>query len=184
MTDASAPTHERVILLGMMGSGKSSVGAALSDRTGWPFVDNDALVERATGRTARELLAREGEAAMRAAETAALEAALGLPTPVIAATAAGTVLDPANLERLRTGGFVVWLRAPAEVLASRAVGAEHRPWLDKDPVGWFVRAGAERDALYASVADLEIDTGAVDPFEAAGRILGAIGFTAADTIGP
>ena len=57
----------RIVLLGMMGSGKSSVGRALSDRTGWPFVDNDALVERATGRTARQLLAEEGEGPMRAA---------------------------------------------------------------------------------------------------------------------
>ena len=184
MTDAPAPTHERVVLLGMMGSGKSSVGAALSASSGWPFVDNDALVERATGRTARELLAREGEPVMRAAETAALETALGLPTPVIVATAAGTVLDPANLERLRSGGFVVWLRARAEVLATRAVGAAHRPWLDEDPVGWFRSAAAARDELYASVADLEIDTGVVRPVEAAARILDAIGFTAADTIRP
>ena len=184
MTDGPRATDQRVVLLGMMGSGKSSVGAALSVRTGWPFVDNDALVERATGRTARELLAREGEATMRAAETAALEAALGLPTPVIAATAAGTVLDPANLERLRTGGFVVWLRAPAEVLARRAVGAEHRPWLDEDPVGWFRGAQAVRDHLYASVADLEIDTGSVDPQDAASRILDAVGFAATDTIRP
>ena len=182
MTDASGSTHERVVLLGMMGSGKSSVGAALSNRTGWPFVDNDALVERATGRTARALLAREGESAMRAAETAALETALSLPTPVVVATAAGTVLDPANLERLRTGGFVVWLRARAEVLAARAVGAEHRPWLESDPVRWFRETEVDRDPLYASVADLEIDTGVVRPADAAASILDAIGFTTADTI--
>ncbi len=182
MTDASGPTQERVVLLGMMGSGKSSVGAALTDLSGWPFVDNDALVERATGHTARELLARQGEAAMRAAESAALTEALALPTPVIVATAAGTVLDPANLERLRGGGFVVWLRAPAEVLAARAVGAAHRPWLDEDPVGWFRRAEADRDGLYASVADLEVDTGVVPPTDAAACILDAIGFPTADTI--
>jgi shikimate kinase len=182
MTDASEPTHDRVVLLGMMGSGKSSVGVALSERAGWPFVDNDALVERATGRSARELLAREGEPAMRAAETAALQTALSLPTPVIVATAAGTVLDPANLERLRTGGFVVWLRAPAEVLAARAAGAAHRPWLDEDPVGWFRRAEAERNELYAAAADLQVDTGVVRPPDAAARILEAIGFSRADTI--
>jgi shikimate kinase len=92
------------------------------------------------------------------------------------------VLDPANLERLRTGGFVVWLRARAEVLAARAVGAEHRPWLESDPVGWFRETEVERDPLYASVADLEIDTGVVRPADAADRILDAIGFTTADTI--
>ena len=56
MTDVSVPRPTRVLLLGMMGSGKSSVGRALSERTGWPFVDNDTFVERATGMTARDLL--------------------------------------------------------------------------------------------------------------------------------
>jgi shikimate kinase len=176
MTDPSAATPgHRVLLLGMMGSGKSSVGAALTERTGWPFVDNDALVERATGRTARELLAREGEDAMRAAESAALEAALGLPAPVVAATAAGTILDPGDRRRLdEGGGLVVWLKAPAEVLAERAAGAAHRPWLDEDPIGWFRTALAEREPLYRRVADLEVDTSRLTPSESAERILAAL----------
>lgn len=176
MTDAdTASTPQRVLLLGMMGSGKSSVGEALSGRTGWPFVDNDALVERATGQTARELLARRGEAVMRAAETAALQAALALPAPVVAATAAGTILDPDNRRRLRGGeGLVVWLRASAEVLAARAVGADHRPWLDEDPVGWFRTALAERTPLYEAVSDLDIDTSRLTPDECADRILAAL----------
>ena len=174
MTDDASPAVERVVLLGMMGSGKSSVGAALSRRTGWSFVDNDALVERATGRTARDILAEHGEDEMRAAETAALRTALDLEPPVIVATAAGTVLDPANRDRLRGGGLVVWLRAPADVLAERATGAAHRPWLEEDPVGWFRRAQAERDGLYAEVADLEVDTSSVAPAAAAERILAAL----------
>lgn len=165
---------ERVLLLGMMGSGKSSVGEALSRRTGWSFVDNDVLVERATGRTARELLAERGEAAMRTAETAALETALGLPAPVIAATAAGTILDPNNRGLLEDSGFVVWLRASAEVLAGRAVGADHRPWLDEDPVDWFRTALVEREPLYESVADLGVDTSRRTPDECAARILDAL----------
>jgi shikimate kinase len=167
----------RVVLVGMMGSGKSSVGRSLSARTGWPFVDNDALVERATGRTARRLLAEEGEAAMRAAESAALRAGLSLAAPVIVAVAAGTILDPDDRWLASERGFVVWLRAPAEVLAARAVGAEHRPWLDTDPVDWFRRTLEERDPLYTALADLEIDTSVLTPDEAAERIVAA-------TIGP
>jgi shikimate kinase len=169
----------RIVLLGMMGSGKSSVGRALSDRTGWPFVDNDALVERATGRTARQLLDEEGEGPMRAAESAALAAGLALPAPVIVAAAAGTILADADRDAMADAGFVVWLRAPAEVLAARAAGAEHRPWLEDDPVAWFRTTLSERDALYADVADLAIDTSTADPAAAALAILDAL----PDTIG-
>ena len=165
----------RIILIGMMGSGKSSVGRALAARTGWPFHDNDSLVERATGRTAREVLAADGAPGLRAAEAAALAAALEAPEPAIVALAAGTVLEPDQRQRIADAGFVAWLVAPPEVLAARAVGATHRPWLEGDAVGWFARTLAEREALYASVADLEIDAAVTEPGEAADRILAAIG---------
>ena len=175
MTDVpGAPRPIRVLLLGMMGSGKSSVGRALSDLTGWPFVDNDALVERATGLTARELLRDRGEDALREAESEALRAGLRIPVPAIVATAAGTILSAEDRRRIDDGGFVVWLHASAEVLAERATGATHRPWLDDDPVGWFRQTIEERAPLYRSVADVEIDTGADDPEGAAERVLGRL----------
>jgi len=161
----------RILLLGMMGSGKSSVGRALAERTGWPFVDNDALVERATGMTARDLLRERGEAALREAESEALRDGLRIPPPAIVATAAGTIMRPEDRERIDEGGLVVWLRAPAEVLAARAAGATHRPWLDDDPVAWFRQTIAERAPLYRAVADLEIDTGSTEPAAAAERVV-------------
>ena len=164
---------ERILLIGMMGSGKSSVGRALSERTGWPFVDNDALVERVTGMTARQLLEERGADGMRAAETAALVAGTEVEPPAIVATAAGTILDSDNRRRIREAGLVAWLRAPASVLAARAVGAAHRPWLEDDPLGWFESALAERDALYDSVADVEVDTSDSTPAGAAEVILRA-----------
>jgi len=179
MTDATVLPPTRVLLLGMMGSGKSSVGEALSVRTGWPFIDNDALVERATGRTARELLRDEGEEAMRDAESEALRAGLAIPAPAIVATAAGTILREDDRGAIARGGLVVWLHAAPDVLAARAVGATHRPWLDDDPVGWFERTIEERAPLYRSIADLEIDTGTTDPEAAAGRVIERLA-----TIGP
>ncbi|CAN5769335.1 shikimate kinase [soil metagenome] len=164
----------RILLIGMMGSGKSSVGRALAARTGWPFLDNDALVERASGRTARQLLADEGEAALREAESAALDAGLGVEPPSIIGVAGGVLLKPVDRRRVAADGFVVWLRAPAEVLAARAVGAEHRPWLDGDAVAWFRRTLAERGPLYAEVSDLEVDTAASTPSEAAEAIVAAL----------
>lgn len=163
----------RILLVGMMGSGKSTVGRELAERTGIPFVDNDALVERATGRTARQL-ADEGEAALREAESAALRAGLAVEPPAIIGVAGGAVRDPEDRERIGSGGFVVWLRAPANVLAARAAGAEHRPWLDGDTEGWFRRTVAQRDPLYVQVSDLEIDTGATSPPEAADAIVAAL----------
>lgn len=169
--DPARPRH--VLLVGMMGSGKSSVGRALADRTGWTFLDNDELVERATGRTAREL-AEDGEAAVRAAESAALRAGLAFEEPAIIGVAGGALLDSDDRGRIGEGGFVVWLHATPEVLAARAVGAEHRPWLDDDPVGWFRRTIGERAELYAQVSDLDIDTGVTTPEEAADAILAAL----------
>ena len=157
----------RVILVGMMGSGKSTIGRLLSEATGWPYVDNDELVRRSHGATPRELLAERGEAAMRAAESAALALGLEVPAPAIIGVAAGTILEPANHERLRDGGIVVYLRADADALAARAVGAEHRPWIDAGGGSWIGEALSERDPLYASVADIIIDTTAGSPEAAA-----------------
>ena len=172
MTDAAESSRPpRILLLGMMGSGKSSVGRALAARTGWPFIDHDVLVERATGLSARDLLRDRGEAALRDAESAALREGLVIPAPAIVAIAAGTIMRQEDRDLMRGDGLVVWLHAPPVVLAARAAGAAHRPWLDDDPVGWFTRTVEERGPLYRSVADLEIDTGAADPAAAARRVL-------------
>jgi shikimate kinase len=157
----------RVILVGMMGSGKSTIGRLLSEATGWPYVDNDELVRRSHGATPRELLAERGEAVMRAAESSALARGLEVPEPAIIGVAAGTILDPSNRELLKSGGIVVWLRTGADALASRAMEAEHRPWIDAGGGSWIRDAAAEREPLYASVADITIDTTAGAPEAAA-----------------
>ena len=156
----------RVALVGMMGSGKSTIGRGLSEATGWRWVDNDDLVRRAHGVTARELLAERGEEAMRRAEADALAVGLRLPPPAIVGVAAGIILDADDRDRLRGGAIVVWLRAAAAVLESRAMGAEHRPWLDGEGASWIRDAVAERAALYASVADFVLDTDAGSVSEA------------------
>lgn len=155
----------RVILIGMMGSGKSTIGRLLSAATGWPYFDNDELVQRAHGATPRQLLAERGEAAMRAAESAALALGLEEPEPVIIGAAAGTILDARDRDRMRDGGIVVWLTAAPSVLAERAAGSEHRPWLEGDAESWMRDAAAERDPLYASVADITLDTTSDPPDE-------------------
>ena len=151
----------RVLLIGMMGSGKSTIGRILAEATGWPYVDNDDLVRRSTGTTARQIVAEDGEADMRSAEAAALALGVDVAAPAIVGVAAGTILDPTNRERLRAGGVVVWLRADADILEARAISGDHRPFLDQHGGAWIRDTIAERDPLYASVADIEVDTGAM-----------------------
>ena len=169
----------RVLLVGMMGSGKSTIGRLLAEATGWPYVDNDELVRRSHGTTARRILAEQGEGPMRAAESAALALGVTIPAPALIGVAAGTILDARNRERLRDGGVVVWLRADADVLESRAAGADHRPFIDAEGDDWIRDAAAERDPLYASVADIVIDTGRQPPEASAKEVLEALSGMAA-----
>jgi shikimate kinase len=170
----AAQAPRRVILLGMMGSGKTTIGRALAARTGWPYRDNDVLLERATGRTAREL-ALEGTAPLRDAESASLRLAVREPEPSIVAAAAGVVLDPEHRALLRAAGTVVWLHAPPEVLAARSIRGTHRPWLDEDPISWFATTARAREPLYRAVADIEIDTHAEPVDASVERLTAALG---------
>lgn len=161
----------RVLLIGMMGSGKSTIGRLIAETTGWPYVDNDELVRRSTGTTARQIVAEDGEADMRSAEAAALALGVEVAAPAIVGVAAGTILDDSNRHRLRTGGVVVWLRADAPILEARAMGADHRPFLKRGGGAWIRDAISERDPLYASVADIVIDTGAKRADESSAEIV-------------
>ena len=173
-------THElrpdaRVLLMGMMGAGKTTVGRALSARTGWPYLDNDALVARAAGEPTDQVLSAGGVPALREVESLALTEALTVPTPVIAAVAGGVVEAPDNLRRLRDGGFVVWLRARLETLAARIGSGEGRPWLGdgEDTQAALRRLYAGRAVLYEQAACTIIDVDDLAPDEVAGRILAA-----------
>lgn len=169
----------RVLLIGMMGSGKSTIGRILSEATGWPYLDNDELVRLSHGTTTRRILAERGEAQMRGAESDALARGIQAPAPAVIGVAAGTILDRSNREQLRAGGIVVWFRADAVALEARALGAEHRPWLDTGGGSWIRDTIVERDPLYASVADIVIDTGTRTAEESAAEIMAALGSVAA-----
>jgi shikimate kinase len=169
----------RVLLTGMMGSGKSTIGRLLSSATGWPYLDNDELVRQSHGATTRQILADRGEAEMRDAESGALALGIEVPAPAVIGVAAGAILEPSNRERLRTGGIVVWLRADAAAIEARAMGADHRPWLDTGAGTWIRDTVARRDPLYASIADIVIDTGAKPAEESAAELLARLASVAA-----
>jgi shikimate kinase len=147
----------KLLLVGMMGSGKSSVGAALSTKLGWPYLDNDVLLERTAGASARALLDNQGEVALRQAESQVLTLLLGMPGPVIGSVAAGVVLDEKDRLRLvQSPAHVVWLRASPQALVRRVNGSG-RPWLGEDPAAVLRRLGAERNGFFAEVADQVVD---------------------------
>lgn len=156
--------------MGMMGSGKSTIGRLLAARKGWPFLDNDVLVERATGSSARDLLATHGEIELRAAEAAALELGVSRPAPCIVAVAAGTIEDPRLRGLLKREATVVWLRAAPHTLSNRASGAAPRPWLSGAAEQWLTETADRRAGLYAEIANLIVETDAMSPGETAALI--------------
>ena len=111
---------------------------------------------------------------MRDAERAAAEQALAEAVPVIVGIAGGAITDEATRRAIADAGFVVWLRAGATALGARAMGAEHRPWLEQGGVGWLATTATERAGFYESVADLTVDTDRRGPKDVVGRILAAI----------
>ena len=164
--------QERIILIGMMGAGKSTVGARLSDLTGWPYIDNDEVVEQMAGMPTRDLLRVKGVAAMRAAESAAAQEVLSRPPPLIAGAAAGIVLDPVVSAQVHAGAFVVFLRADIETLAARIEGT-YRPWLGDDPEATLRSLYTGREPLYEKIADRVIDVDHTTPDDVATQILTA-----------
>jgi shikimate kinase len=170
---ASAEGARTIVLVGMMGAGKSTVGRALSARTGWRYVDNDELVRRISGRGATEIRAADGEDALHAIEEQAFEASLALEPPVVIGAAAAVVLDPADRARLRSGPYVVWLRARPETLLAHIGSGAGRRTEATDPA-WIAARATERAPLYAQVASQVVDVDDRSPDEIAESILAGL----------
>ncbi len=151
---ASVIAGRHLVLVGLMGSGKTTVGRALAVRLGREFHDSDALIEEQEGRTVREIFESEGEDAFRSIETDVLGRSLAHPDPLVIAAAGGVVLRPENRKALRdSGARVVWLRADPSLLVDRVKDGQHRPLLDGDVEGTLRQMHEQRESLYRDVAD-------------------------------
>ncbi|MCZ2499185.1 AAA family ATPase [Xylophilus sp. Kf1] len=146
-------------LVGLPGSGKSTVGRQLGRRLQMPFLDSDAVIEQRIGCTIREFFEREGEAAFRDVEQAVLAELCARPQAKVLATGGGIVLRQANRDCLRGGGTVVYLRSSPEELARRLKHDAQRPLLQGvDPLVRLRELYAMRDPLYREVARFTIDS--------------------------
>ena len=166
------PRH--LLLVGMMGAGKTTVGELLARRLGWRYLDSDAQVVAATGKTVPQIFETEGEPAFRRQESLALQRALASDDPSVVSVAGGAVLDPANRALLRGGGVVVWLRARPETLAARVGSGAGRPLLAHDPAGTIVRLDAVRRPLYTELAHVVVDVDERSPDGVADAVLRAV----------
>lgn len=157
-----AAGRRSVALVGLRGAGKSTVGAALAERLGRPFIELDRRVEEAAGMSLAAIFELSGEAHYRALEAAALEATLAEPGPVVIATGGSLVTSAPSWARLRAAALTVWLRAsPAAHLERVRAQGDLRPMAGRrDALAELEAILAERSPLYAQAA-LALDTEAL-----------------------
>ncbi|MGC8741597.1 MAG: (d)CMP kinase [Candidatus Sumerlaeaceae bacterium] len=149
---------KNVVLIGMMGSGKTSIGRDLAKKTGMEFIDLDELIERRANMTIPAIFQTRGEAYFRQLESEVLEEIMSARHSVIA-TGGGVILSAENRQRLRELGLVVWLDAPAEVLLERIGDDPNRPLLSRSqPLKKLTQLLHERRDLYAETSDIHLDT--------------------------
>lgn len=156
-----APRH--LVLVGLMGAGKSTVGARCAARLDREFVDVDDVVVTLARRPVAEIFATEGESAFRAIEHDALADVCASPQPLVIACGGGAMGDAENRRTVRAHGFVVWLTADPATLATRVGGGSAqnpRPLLagDDAPVATLERLATLRAPAYEAAAHAVVDT--------------------------
>lgn len=155
----SEPLTRPVVLVGLMGAGKTTIGRRLATRLGVPFVDSDAEIETAAGRSIPEIFEDFGEAEFRAGEHKVI-ARLLQEGPMVLATGGGAFMDPRTRADVRAAGISVWLKAEIPLLVERVGRRDTRPLLRQgDPAEVLERLARERYPFYAE-ADITVESGA------------------------
>lgn len=153
----SALGRRSIVLVGMMGAGKSSVGRRLGARLALPFIDADTEIEAAAGMTIPEIFERHGEPAFRSGEARVIERLLDAG-PQVLATGGGAFVNDTTRAAVRGKAVSLWLKAEFDVLMRRIKRRSDRPMLKTaDPATTLQRLMAERDPFYAE-ADLIVES--------------------------
>ena len=164
-----------ITLVGLMGVGKTTIGRRLAARMNRAFMDADAEVEAAAGRTVAEIFADFGEAAFRDGERKVIARLLSEPKPMILALGGGAFMDPDTRALIKARAVSVWLRADVETLFERVMRKPgQRPLLEtEDPKAVLERLHAERAPVYAQ-ADIIVDSDAVSHDTTVQRLIKAL----------
>ena len=170
---ATAGMGRTIVLVGLMGAGKSVIGRRLAARLGMPFRDSDSEIEVAAGRSVPELFSQFGEAHFRAGERRVMRRLLEGP-PIVLATGGGAFMDPATRAAIRACGTSIWLRAPLGVLLRRVSLRRNRPLLaNADPASVLRSLMDRRYPIYAE-ADIVVDCADDTPDQTTGRVAEAL----------
>lgn len=164
---------DRIALVGLMGSGKTTTGERLARRMGWTYRDNDAELLARFGATAVQLKDRNGLDALRAAEAAVLLDLLSADERSVITAAASTAESATCRRALAERAFVVWLRTDPQTLAARAGHDENRPW-NTDVEAQLREQAERRYPLLKQLADLTVDTTDLDGEHVADQIAAAV----------
>jgi shikimate kinase len=163
-----------IVLVGLMGAGKSSIGRRLAQMLALPFADADTEIEAAAGATVEEIFARDGEAAFRNGERRVLARLLDNPIQVLA-TGGGAFMDPETRALIHARAISIWLRADLDLLVARVARRNNRPLLKNgDPRSILAQLIEERYPIYAE-ADLVVDSLDGPPEATLAKILAVLG---------
>ncbi len=162
-----------IVLVGLMGAGKTKVGRRLALRLGLPFFDSDREIEAAAGETIEEIFANRGEQVFRDGERRVIARLLARPVHVLA-TGGGAFMDPQTRARIARRGVSLWLRADLDVLTQRVSRRADRPLLKMgDPRAILAELIEQRYPVYAE-AELIVDSGDGSPESTVSRALAAL----------
>jgi len=166
------PAIRHIVLVGLMGSGKTTIGATLARSLGWPYRDSDAEIEARAGLTSRAIAARDGIEALHVLERDQLLEAVADPARSVVSAAASTIDDAFAREVMTDPAIrVVWLRGRPATLARRMNATDHRPDFGPDLESVIAEQAERREAGFRAVSEVVIDVDDLTPAQIVERLL-------------